>query len=609
MRGNNLGKYRLLRHLATGGMAEIWLAECEPDAAQRRAGLDKVIAVIKVIVPERARDRTFVQMFLDEARVAGTLNHPNIAQLYEVGRDHDTYFHAIEYVHGHNARAMVERSLFQRVPVPLAVTVGVGISVSAALHHAHERKGTTGEALDIVHRDVTPSNIMIGWDGVVKLVDFGVALASRRAAETRTGVVKGKLAYMSPEQCRGRKVDRRADVFALGVTLYELSTQRRAFRAGSEYQTMERIVRGDLARPTSLVKDYPPALEEILLRALATDVDKRYQTAAELGAALDGFRRDQGLEDSRAATARFLLQLFGAPRTPQEDAAEAAAAQARLDAADERGDAPAQPVSDAGILGTGEPSVTADTVERSDEAPAAAPASPIAALAAAAHHAPARDLVPVPTGPMPIVPAPGVTAMSVASATVERVRPPGARRARGLIGAALAGVAVIAAVGLVVVLGAGRNAAGLAGKLPGPEAGTGAETVPPGEPVVSAAPAAAPPIVEAPMPAPPPPAPVEPATVTIHVVSRPAGAIVTVDGVEHGPTPATLHLPRNPGRAALELRHSGHRTLRKRVDLQRDLELDLTLERRGNREKPSEAAPPPPATEPAPSGNMADDRY
>ncbi|MBZ0230704.1 MAG: serine/threonine protein kinase, partial [Deltaproteobacteria bacterium] len=282
-----LGRYTRLRHLATGGMAEIWLASVDASRKQDSGSFrfqTPSHAVIKVIAPERAKDRQFVQMFLDEARVAATLHHPNIAQLYEVGFEDGTYFHAIEYVDGQNVRAMIERSIIARRPTPIAATVAIGRSIAAALHYAHERRGATGAPLDIVHRDVTPSNIMIGWDGAVKLVDFGVALAAGRAAQTRTGVVKGKLAYMSPEQCRGVKVDRRTDVFALGVVLYEVSLQRRAFRGDSEYQTMERIVRGDLPPPRTVEPGYPPALERIVLRALATALDERYPTAAATAA-------------------------------------------------------------------------------------------------------------------------------------------------------------------------------------------------------------------------------------------------------------------------------------------------------------------------------------
>ena len=303
--GRTIGRYRVLRHVATGGMAEIYLAAYEDRGVTREA-------VVKVILRERARDRKFVQMFLDEARVSSSFIHPHIAQLFEVGRDGDTYFYAMEYVHGDNVRALIERSLRQRVYMPLAVTVAIGIRVAAALHYAHERPSASGQQLNAVHRDVTPANIMLGFDGAVKLLDFGIARSEGRVVMTQSGTVKGKFAYMSPEQCLGLQVDRRTDVFALGIVLYEVSTQRRAFRAESDFDTMERIIRGDLIPPRMIHATYPRELEAILIKALATDPAARYQTAAELAAALIGFQQAQALPTDEAAIAAIMSQLFAA---------------------------------------------------------------------------------------------------------------------------------------------------------------------------------------------------------------------------------------------------------------------------------------------------------
>ena len=371
-------------------MAEIWLAALDTtrrhDSGPFRFSCP-THAVIKVIAPDRVKDRQFVQMFLDEARVAATLHHPNIAQLYEVGFEEGTYFHAIEYVHGENVRSAIERSLIVRKPTPVGATVAIGRGIAAALHYAHERKGATGEPLEIVHRDVTPSNIMIGWDGVVRLVDFGVALAVGRAAQTRTGVVKGKLAYMSPEQCRGLKADRRTDVFALGVVMYEVSLQKRAFRGDSEYQTMERIVRGQLMPPSEVNRDYPPALEAIVLKAVATDVNKRYQSCAELGAALEQYVASHGVADSPAAMSAHMRAIFGEPPKPGEDVAPV-----QLDLRSLRSPSP-PPSASAEV-----PNVNDDGTGDTREAPA------VAAKAPRGHEA-----VVVPTGPMAVVVAPGPT--------------------------------------------------------------------------------------------------------------------------------------------------------------------------------------------------------
>jgi len=302
--GRTIGRYRVLKHVATGGMAEIYLAHYDDERGVRRE------AVVKVILRERARDRKFVQMFLDEARVSSTFIHPNIAQLFEVGRDADTYFYAMEYVAGDNVRALIERSLRARMYMPLPVTLAIGTRVAAALHYAHERSSSSGEKLNAVHRDVTPSNIMLGFDGAVKLLDFGIARADSRAQMTQSGTVKGKFAYMSPEQCKGVGVDRRTDVFALGIVLYELSTQRRAFRAESDFETMERILRGDLVPPHRIHADYPRELEAILMRALALDPAERYQTAADFGQALAGFQLARGLPNDDAAVTAIMRQLF-----------------------------------------------------------------------------------------------------------------------------------------------------------------------------------------------------------------------------------------------------------------------------------------------------------
>ena len=161
--------------------------------------------------------------------------------------------------------------------------------MAAGLHHAHERKAATGDRLEIVHRDVTPSNIMLSWKGEVKLLDFGIAQANNRAAETQSGTIKGKFAYMSPEQCRGKGIDRRTDVFALGIVLYELTTQRRCFRTDSDFETMDRIVKGRIVTPTSFDPRYPPELEAILLKAMALDPDQRYLTAEAFRQALAAY--------------------------------------------------------------------------------------------------------------------------------------------------------------------------------------------------------------------------------------------------------------------------------------------------------------------------------
>ncbi len=296
--------------LAAGGMARIYIGRTTGIGSFERH------VVLKLILPERANDITAVNMFLDEARLAAALNHQNVAQVFEVGEDGGIHYLAMEYVHGQDLRALLAKAGSQgsRVPLELALTVVAG--AAAGLNHAHERRGPDGVPLGIVHRDVSPSNIMIGYDGSVKLLDFGIAKATARSVETQSGIIKGKFAYMAPEQCRGRDVDRRSDVFSLGIILYEISTQHRCFRADSDFDTMHRIVTGDVVRPTRLVPNYPPALEAIVMKALAVDANQRYQSAGALLEAIEAFSVGSRMSLSTMGLGRFMRDMFGEMSEP-----------------------------------------------------------------------------------------------------------------------------------------------------------------------------------------------------------------------------------------------------------------------------------------------------
>jgi len=218
----HLGKYELIKRIATGGMAEIYLAR-----VSGLPGFEKIV-VVKRILPQLATNQEFVQMFLDEARVAATLHHPNIVQMYDIGAVDGNYFISMEYLHGEDLRS-IARAMRQKGQdrVPLEHALGIGVGIAAGLHYAHEKVGFDGKPLHIVHRDITPQNIFVTYDGGVKLVDFGIAKASNRASETRYGSLKGKIPYMSPEQCRSEPLDRRSDIFSLGILLYEQTTSVR----------------------------------------------------------------------------------------------------------------------------------------------------------------------------------------------------------------------------------------------------------------------------------------------------------------------------------------------------------------------------------------------
>jgi serine/threonine protein kinase len=303
--GSTASSYEILAKLATGGMAEIFLAR-----GASAAGVERYV-VLKRALRERATDAAFVRMFLDEARLAAQLQHPNIAQVYDIGKLGDSYFFTMEYVHGETVRALLQRSHGLRRPIPIGSVLTVAAGAAAGLHHAHERIGIDGKPLGIVHRDVSPSNLMVSYEGNVKLVDFGVAKAAHNTVETRSGTVKGKIAYLSPEQCRGRHIDRRSDLFSLGIVLWEMLTTERLFRHPSDFETMAAIANTPSDPPSSRRPDVPPELDALVLKLLAKEPDDRYQTADELLEHIEQIAVRTGTALSTAALGRVVRELFG----------------------------------------------------------------------------------------------------------------------------------------------------------------------------------------------------------------------------------------------------------------------------------------------------------
>ena len=299
-----LGSYEILGKLARGGMAELFLATTpEPDAK---------IVVIKKILPKYAANQKFVKLFLDEARLASGLHHPHIAQVYDLGGVDGDYFFAMEYVHGKDVRSTMRRITAGEKRFPIEYAVMIARNTAAALHYAHEQRRPDGTLLDIVHRDVSPSNILISYEGEVKLVDFGVAKAASNSARTRTGTLKGKIAYMSPEQARGAPLDRRSDVFSLGIVLWEMVTSHRLYRTDNDLATIQLIVNSKPQPPTELAPDCPPELERIVLKALAASPTDRYQTAEELQRDLDELVRARPIPQSTTALRDFMHKAFEA---------------------------------------------------------------------------------------------------------------------------------------------------------------------------------------------------------------------------------------------------------------------------------------------------------
>jgi serine/threonine protein kinase len=274
-----LGRYRLIRQLAVGGMAEVYLA-----VAEGLSGFEKRV-VVKRLLPQHARNPELLAMFLDEARLCAGMRHPHIAEVYDVGEDGGDYFFAMEHVTGGDLRSLLDHG----GALPPGDALAIAAAVAEGLHCAHEHRDEQGRQLAIVHRDVSPSNVLVSVGGEVKLIDFGVAKWAAQRTETRHGVLKGKCAYMSPEQCRAEPLDRRSDVFALGVLIYELTTGRRPFEGANDFEIMTAVVRGGAAPPSSVAPDYPPALDALVMSALAARREDRPATALALAEALKAF--------------------------------------------------------------------------------------------------------------------------------------------------------------------------------------------------------------------------------------------------------------------------------------------------------------------------------
>jgi serine/threonine protein kinase len=305
MRATHLGKYRIIRLLATGGMGEVFLARQEGPA-----GFSKP-AVVKRILAHLAREPGFVQMFLDEARLAAMLSHPNIVQIFELGEVDGTWFIAMEYLHGRSLKAIRKQAQNQGRPVDPVQAARMMSNALAGLQYAHHALGQAGEPLNIVHRDMSPDNVMVGFNGVVKVLDFGIAKASSAITTTRTGTVKGKYAYMAPEQVLSEPVDPRTDVYGVGVVLYELLAGTRPFVANVEAALINLILNAQVPPLSEKAPHVPPALSAIVMKALERNRADRWASAQEFSDALEGFIASCGQPNSGAATAAYLKSLFG----------------------------------------------------------------------------------------------------------------------------------------------------------------------------------------------------------------------------------------------------------------------------------------------------------
>ncbi len=435
--GKRLGKYEILALLALGGTAEIYLARIGG-----AAGFEKYV-VVKCLHDHLADDTEFVKMFLDEARLAAHLDHSNIVQTMELGEHENRYYMVMEFLAGLSL-AMIVRRAGERLPggrIPVPIVLNMIAQSCAGLHYAHE-KMMNGKPLNIVHRDISPQNLVVSFEGVVKVVDFGIAKAELRETQTRSGTIKGKFAYMSPEQCVAANVDRRTDIFALGVIAHELLTGRRLFKKPSPYETYQAVIECQVDVPSKMNVELDPALDPIIMKAVAKEKEKRYQTAEAFGDALMSYLHHRAKSSSPGDVARWIdtsfnqeIEEHGARMRElingrefaadtnsgwsEEEEAEAAAERASRASMSDGMDAGSSN-DDAGHE-TGDDEIPADKTRIESnplellkelvEGPSAASSSGMQAAVTKPHKTPSPQLTKIPsiTGPKPAQPVPRST--------------------------------------------------------------------------------------------------------------------------------------------------------------------------------------------------------
>ena len=310
-RDDHFGPYQLIDRVAVGGMAEVFKA--------KRAGVEgfEKIVALKRILPHLSENKEFLDMFVDEAKMVVGLAHPNIVQIFDLGRIEKSYYIAMEYIHGRDLRTIMRRARDKGLRMPLDLSLRVVGQVCAALEYAHRKKDERGQPMQIVHRDVSPQNILISFEGEVKLVDFGIAKAATKASNTDRGALRGKLLYMSPEQAWGRPIDRRSDVFSLGIVLYEMLTETKPFvGAGTEVSILELVRQCVITAAREINPRVPEPLDRLIMKALEREPDERYQDAGQMQRSLERFLRERPPVSARDL-ARFLELLFD--RSERED--------------------------------------------------------------------------------------------------------------------------------------------------------------------------------------------------------------------------------------------------------------------------------------------------
>jgi TonB family protein len=315
---NEFGQYTLLERIAIGGMAEVWKARMKGVE-----GFQKTVA-IKKILPHLTDSSDFVTMFIDEAKLAAQLNHNNIIHIYDLGKINDDYFIAMEYVDGKDLRAILNQARAESKPLPMGLALFVGSRLASALDHAHRQKDFEGRSLGLVHRDVSPQNVLISYEGDIKLCDFGIVKAVTKASKTQMGALKGKLQYMSPEQAWGRPVDARSDLFSLGSLLFEMLTGRRLFSGESEMSVLDAVREGRIQAPRDLDPRLPLEINALVLKALSRDPDDRFQNASEMQREIDSILGSLKPTPTQSELGGYLQRLFESERQGEAPLAAAA---------------------------------------------------------------------------------------------------------------------------------------------------------------------------------------------------------------------------------------------------------------------------------------------
>lgn len=561
-------------------------------------GFDRKVVIKTLEVPMSPESDPAIAMFLDEARLLGLLHHQHIASVFEVGRDDDgRHFMVLDYVDGFSGHDVGQRALQYGAALPLDFTLTVVCAAANALHYTHTRKEPDGTPLGIVHRDVTPSNVMIGYDGAVKLIDFGIAMAAHRKTKTQTGLVKGKVGYLSPEQVSGRDVDPRTDVFALGILLYELSTLHRAFRESSDLATMQQIKAGKFTLPSQVAAGYPVELEAIVVKALQVEPRDRFPDADTMRRALEAFGHRAHYVLGDAAVIEVMAQLF-------EPNAPAAASRVSSSASDPGFEWAA---SDHDLTIRRDPEELLALMRRETDAaverlgagdpvpPGAKPEPPPRKLRAATEAAHALNehddasaslsqalAAAPPSAAPPVVSFPATAApdeplAAVAIEAPARVAAPSSRMRRSpttMVGAgiveanqrrrwpvrSMSAVSALAIAGAAIAYFEGKPVA--------------VPFVPPAPPVAARAPL--PPLKSTHLEPAPPPAL---AKIRIQITTRPADATVLLDGKKLGHTPLDETLAAEPGKHVIKLRKLRYATQRLDITLDADVAQDLVLTR------------------------------